>query len=220
MRKVYQAEKNSTGLITALIIGVGVTGVLFGIIPFTHMISKPPSVVQLVRASTADLPPPTENEPPPVAPEPEKPQEAPPELKMNDAPQQIALSADLEVATGTGGGLAGFGEMHKAAIAEATKDDAVDVQDLEKRPEPVSQPAPTYPKELVKAKVEGVVTLIFVLNEEGRVEDPRIENSSRPEFEKPALDAVRKWRFRPGMKDGQAVRTYLRYPIRFRVTSG
>jgi protein TonB len=69
---------------------------------------------------------------------------------------------------------------------------------------------------LKKAKIEGSVTLVFVLNEEGRVEDARVENSSRPEFEKPALDAIRKWRFRPGMKDGQAVRTYIRQPIRFR----
>jgi len=73
---------------------------------------------------------------------------------------------------------------------------------------------------LRKAKVEGVVTLIFVLDETGRVEDPRVENSSRPEFEKPALDAIRKWRFSPGQKDGQAVRTYIRVPLRFRVTTG
>jgi hypothetical protein len=148
MRKVYHTEKNATGVIAALMLGVGLTGILFGIIPFTHMISKPPSVVQLVRASTADLPPPKESEPPPAAPEPEKPQEAPPELKLADVPQQIALSADLEVATGTGGGLAGFGEMQKSALAEATKDDTVDVQELEKKPEPVSQVAPAYPTEL------------------------------------------------------------------------
>ena len=73
---------------------------------------------------------------------------------------------------------------------------------------------------LRKAKVEGVVTLVFVLDETGRVEDPRVENSTRPEFEKPALDAIRKWRFSPGQKDGQAVRTYIRVPLRFRVTTG
>ena len=68
--------------------------------------------------------------------------------------------------------------------------------------------------------VEGSVTLVFVLDEDGRVEDPRVENSTRPEFEKPALEAVRKWRFQPGMKDGQPVRTYIRVPIRFSVSTG
>jgi outer membrane biosynthesis protein TonB len=33
------------------------------------------------------------------------------------------------------------------------------------------------------------------------------------------LDAIRKWRFKPGMKDGQPVRTYIRVPMRFRVAS-
>lgn len=220
MRKVYHSEKNSAGMIAALLMGVGVTAVLFGTIPLTHLISKPPSVVQLVRVSTADLPPPKENEPPPVAPEPEKPKEAPPELKLADMPQQIQLSADLDVAVGTGGGLAGFGEVRALTSAESVKDDVFDVSELEKRPEPISQVAPAYPTELRKAKVEGVVTLVFLLNEEGRVEDARVENSSRPEFEKPALDAIRRWRFRPGMKDGQVVRSFVRIPMRFRVTTG
>jgi periplasmic protein TonB len=64
------------------------------------------------------------------------------------------------------------------------------------------------------------VTLLFVLDETGRVEDPRVENSTRPEFEKPALDAIRKWRYSPGMKDGQAVRTYIKVPIRFKMPTG
>ena len=33
----------------------------------------------------------------------------------------------------------------------------------------------------------------------------------------PALEAIRRWRFKPGMKDGEAVKTYMRQPIRFRV---
>jgi TonB family protein len=56
----------------------------------------------------------------------------------------------------------------------------------------------------------------FVLSESGRVEDLRIESSSRPEFEPPALEAVRRWRFKPGEKNGEPVRTYMRLPIRFR----
>ena len=220
MRKVYQNESKIARLPVAVIFGVGFTAVLFGFIPFAHRIAKPERSLELRSASAVELPPPVEEEIAPPPPEAEKPPEATPEPQLAEATQQIPLSADLEVALGSGGALAGFGEIRSLTAAEAVQEDTFDVADLEKRPEPVSQVAPTYPEALRKAKVEGVVTLIFVLDETGRVEDPRVENSSRPEFEKPALDAIRKWRFSPGQKDGQAVRTYIRVPLRFRVTTG
>jgi protein TonB len=220
MRKVYQNEKNSTGFAVALIAAVGFTALLFGFIPFAHRINKPQRTLELRKTSAADLPPPVEDTPPPQIEEP-KPPEAAPEPQLADAaPQQIPISADLEVATGTGAGVLSVNEIRSLTAASDIKDEAFSVADLEKRPEPVSQVPPTYPTELAKAKVEGVVTLLFMLDETGRVEDPRVENSSRPEFEKPALDAIRKWRFTPGMKDGQPVKTYIRVPMRFRVSAG
>ncbi len=217
MRKVYQKETSLVGIAIAVMLGVLVTVVLFVIIPFSHLVAKPKSLVQLTSAKTADVPPKVDNEPPPPAPEPEKKEETPPELKLTEAPQQIAISADLEVAIGGGGGLAGFGGIREMTAAETTKEDVFSVEELDKKPEPVSRVDPTYPMALRKAKVEGIVTLVFVLTEEGRVEDARVETSSRPEFEKPALDAIRKWRFRPGMKEGQPVRAFVRQPLRFRV---
>jgi protein TonB len=185
------------------------------------MVNKPSRSVELRKATTADLPPPDEaKEPPPQVEEPKaQEQEQQPQL-ADTLPQQIPLSADLEVAAGSGGALAGFGEIRSLTAAEAVQQDVFDVAELEKRPEAVSQVPPAYPTELRRAKIEGVVMLVFLLNEEGKVEEARVENSSRPEFEKPALDAIRRWRFRPGMKDGQAVKTYVRIPMRFRIATG
>lgn len=220
MRKVYHTEKNTTGLITAVLLSVGLTGVLFGILPFTHIISKPPSIVQLVRATTIELPPAAETEAPPPPPEEDKPPEAPPEVKLAEVTQQIALSADLDVAVGTGGGLAGFGaEVRSLATAETGKEDVFDASELQKLPEAVSRVQPVYPAELRKAKIEGKVMLLCLVTADGRVEDVRVESSSRPEFEKPALDAFRKWKFRPGKKDGQDVGAYLRQPMSFHVST-
>jgi protein TonB len=218
MRKVYQHRTDSVGLPVAVAIGTCLTAVLFCVLPFSHIVNKPAKTFELRQASLAELPPPPEPESQPPPPETETPREAPPEPQLTEPPQQpVPLSADLEVAAGAGGALAGFGEIRALAAAEPARQDAFDVADLEKRPEPVSQAAPAYPPELRKARIEGTVTLLFVLDENGRVEEPRIENSSRAEFEKPALDAIKKWRFRPGMKDGQAVRTYIRIPMRFRI---
>lgn len=221
MRKVYHSEKSSLGFTFSIVFSLAMTGAIFCILPFTHIIAKPGKNLELRKTSAADLPPPPEDDTRTPPPEPEKQQQdTPPEPQLADAPQQIAVSADLEVAMGAGGALAGFGEVRALTAAQAVQDETFDVSELEKRPEPISTVAPTYPAELRKLKIEGLVTLIFVLNESGRVEDARVENASRPEFERPALDAIRKWRFSPGVKSGQNVRTYLRQPIRFRVSSG
>jgi protein TonB len=220
MRKVFHNEESSAGLAVSIAFSVGLTVIIFGLLPFAHRIAKPERSLELRKTSAADLPPPAEEETTPPPPEAEKPPEAPPEPQLAETPPAIPLNADLDVALGTGGALAGFGEIRSLTAVETVKEDAFDVADLEKRPEAVSQIPPVYPPELRKARIEGSVTLVFVLSEQGRVEEPRVENSSRPEFEKPALEAIRKWRFRPGMKDGQPVRTYVRIPMRFRVASG
>ncbi len=218
MRKVYQAEGSSVGLAVAICASVGLTATLFAVLPFAHRIAKPERTLELRKTSAAELPPPPPEQEAPPPPEQDKPPEAPADPQLADTPQQIPLSADLEVAAGSGGALAGFGDLRSGAGPREVQQDAFDVSDLEKRPEPISQTPPAYPAELRKAKIEGVVTVIFVLGEDGRVEDPRVENSSRPEFEKPALEAVRRWKFRPGMKDGHPVRTYVRQPLRFNIS--
>lgn len=220
MRKIYHQEKTSLALPMALIASLVATAGVFLIIPFSHLAQNPKRTLELRKASVAELPPPVEDSliPPPV--EADKPPEAPPEPQLAETQQQIPLSADLDIVVGSGGALAGFGEVRSLTASENIQQDAFDVSDLEKRPEAVSQVPPNYPPELRKARIEGVVTLVFLLTEEGRVESAKVESSSRPEFERPALEAISKWRFRPGMKDGEPVRTYIRVPIRFRVTSG
>jgi len=219
MRKVYQAAGGSIGFSLSAAVSLALTAAIFGFIPFSSTVAKPTRTLELRKASVADLPPPAEAEPPPTVEEEAPPEEiiAPPQL--SDAPQPISLSADLEIAAGGGGALAGFGEVRAPVVVEKVQQETFDVTELERRPEAISQIPPTYPPELRKARIQGLVTLAFVLNEEGRVEDPRVENATRPEFEKPAVEAIRKWRFRPGMREGRAVKTYIRIPLRFQVGS-
>ena len=220
MRKVYHTPSSGAGLSAAIAIGAGLAGLLFCILPFSHLVNKPSKTVELRKTGTTETPPEVEEEIAPPPTEMERPPEAAPEPQLAEMQQAVPLTADLEVAAGAGGALAGFGEVRALTAVDAIEQDAFDVADLEKRPEAISQVAPAYPVELRKAKIEGAVTLVFILDETGRVEDPRVENSSRPEFEKPALDAIRKWRFRPGEMDGKPVRSYIRIPIRFRVGNG
>lgn len=214
MRRVYQPPKFDRSWVQALLAAAGLAAMVFGVLPFTTALSNARQEKLLLRQADVAAPPPvTDAEPPPPPPEPE-PEPPPPPPQLADAPQPIPMSADLDVAVGSGGALAGFGDFKAMAAAE-TAGDAFDVADLEKPPEAVAQIAPKYPPELVKARVEGRVTVVFLLDENGRVQDPRVDSASRPEFEKPALEAIRKWRFRPGQREGQPVKTYLRQPFRF-----
>ncbi len=220
MRKVYQPSSSASPIAGAVILAVGLVSLVFVVIPFSHLVAKPKRTLELRKTSVTDLPPPKTEEPPPPPPESKEEPLVVPTLG-NDAPPPLPLSADLEVAAGEGGYLPGFVTGASAAAAELGANlDTFDVSELEKRPEVIAQVAPAYPAELRKARVEGTVTLVFLLSEDGRVEDPRVENSSRPEFEKPALEAIRRWRFRPGMREGQAVKTHMRLPMRFRVANG
>jgi protein TonB len=220
MRRVYNPPSKSSNPLAPLVGAVLLSLAVFLVLPLTQMVSSGMKRELLVRkVSDAQLEaPPEETEPPPPPPE-EKVEEPPPPPSLSDTPPPMNLNVDLDFAAGSGGALAGFGAFGGAEDSAGSALDTFDVSELEKRPEVVSSVPPQYPAELRKAKVEGAVTLVFVLDETGRVDDLRVENSSRPEFEKPALDAVRRWKFRPGMKDGEPVRTYMKLPIRFRFNS-
>lgn len=217
MRRVYTPPPSNPGLGGPILGALGLTLLVFLVLPLTQMVSSGlRKTFSLTKVEVVELAPPAdESEPPPPPPE-TKPEEPPPP-ELSDAPQPMNLNVDLDVAVGAGGALAaGFGGYDKSNATQQL--DALDIADLEKRPELIASVAPKYPPEMRKAKIEGSVTVLFLLDENGRVQDPRIENASRPEFEQPALEAVRRWKFKPGMKDGEAVRTYMRLPMRFRVS--
>ncbi len=72
-------------------------------------------------------------------------------------------------------------------------------------PRPIDQPSPAYPFDLRKQQFEGQVTLLFTVTADGRVADPVIIQSSNWVFRDLVLNAVRKWKYEPALKDGQPV---------------
>lgn len=220
MRPVFTPPPPRQASLPGVFLGAALmTLAIFLVLPLTQMVSARRESLLAVRpAELSQLAEPTEVEtpssPPPEA---EPPPEAPPSLAESAPP--LNLNVSLDVAFGTGGALATGAGLLQEAASQSAGLDAFSVTDLEKRPELLNAVPPAYPDSLRKARVEGLVTLVFVLDEQGRVEDPRVESSTHKDFEAPALEAIRKWKFKPGLKDGQPVRTYLRQPIRFRLPS-
>jgi protein TonB len=83
--------------------------------------------------------------------------------------------------------------------------DLFDINNLDQRPVARVQPQPTYPYEMSRAGISGSVVVEFIINTNGDVIQTQVVKASHREFEMPAMQAVQKWKFKPGRKGGRAV---------------
>jgi periplasmic protein TonB len=79
--------------------------------------------------------------------------------------------------------------------------------------------APQYPPEAGRARVEGTVVLMAVIGKDGSVQDVRVE-SGLPLLAQAAIDAVRQWRYRPYLLNGEPVEVDSRITINFTLSRG
>lgn len=85
------------------------------------------------------------------------------------------------------------------------------------RPLLLSKTDPEYSEEARKARFSGAVTLAIIVDTEGRVRDIRVIKSVGMGLDEKAREAVRQWRFKPGMKDGQPVNVRATVDVTFRL---
>lgn len=88
---------------------------------------------------------------------------------------------------------------------------------LDHVPEVRYQPKPRYPYELQSAGIEGEVVLILYVDERGTVADIDVKSVTNPGFVNNAVDAVRKWRFEPGLRKGKPVPFKMQQAIPFTI---
>jgi periplasmic protein TonB len=74
-----------------------------------------------------------------------------------------------------------------------------------------------YPEQARRAGIEGRVYVQFIVNEEGRVEDPQVIRGIGGGADEEALRAVREAEFRPGMQRGRPVRVQYSLPVVFQL---
>jgi protein TonB len=58
----------------------------------------------------------------------------------------------------------------------------------------------------------------FICDVDGNVRDAYVISSTHREFDAPAVQAVSKWKFRPGKRGGKVVNTKMSVPIDFKIT--
>lgn len=97
----------------------------------------------------------------------------------------------------------------------ATKADDTIYTKVDVNPVPVKTPPPEYPLTMKREGVSGVVAVSAVIDEKGAVISATVAKSSQADFEAAAVEAVKKWKFKPAQKDGVPVKMKVTVPIRF-----
>ncbi len=199
---------------------VGMTGGCFLVLPVIQAIAnqaKPDLILQEV--DSAFLPPPPPPPEPEPEPEPEEQDEPEPPPELDDGPPPDLSTLEMSLG-GAGGGFAGPEIQLDFDIAggnDQSTDELFSLSQLDQPPRVRFAADPVLDRKasrLVK-KQEHVVYLKFIVDAEGRVQNPRVDSSTHPAFEGIALKAIKKWRFDPGKANGQAVSFRMRLPITF-----
>ena len=80
-------------------------------------------------------------------------------------------------------------------------------------PTPIRMVEPFYPIALKHGGITGRVRVTALVDEMGRVQDAQVESATDIAFSAAALEAVRKWRFKPALRDGVPVPIRVSVPL-------
>jgi protein TonB len=125
--------------------------------------------------------------------------QAPPPPGLNRPSGSIVIPTNTRPAVASGKGLGNI----------------FDLAQLDNKPEARVRIKPVYPFEMRRSGLKGEVVVGFIVDSTGEVRDPYVVRSSNPGFEEAAIQAVLKWKFKPGKKGGVAVNTRVAQPLSF-----
>lgn len=111
----------------------------------------------------------------------------------------------------------------KAADAEVLKDSDADALPtpteeylVSEMPSVLAEVRPSYPKEARDAGLEGAVAMDVLIDASGNVRQVTVIEGPAV-FRSGALEAMKKFRFRPAKVDGQPVAVRIRYTLKFQL---
>jgi TonB family protein len=84
-------------------------------------------------------------------------------------------------------------------------------------PIPIVSPDADFSDEARRAKYQGVCMISIIVDTQGYPQNPRVVRALGMGLDEKALDAVRKYRFKPAMKDGKPVPVMITVEVNFRL---
>jgi periplasmic protein TonB len=149
-----------------------------------------------------------------------------PKVNMSQLGDPLAKSGIASNGSGSGGGIgtgpgggvgsgggAGYGPGHGGNIGGG----AYRIGGGVSAPSVLFKVEPEYSEEARKAKFQGTVILSVVVDEKGNPKELKVMRALGLGLDQKAIEAVEKWKFRPGLKDGRAVQVYATIEVNFRL---
>lgn len=198
---------NQAGLIVALLICIGAVRMnLYSAPPAPPPIAEQEEIVmeEIIQTKQIETPPPPPRPPVPV--------EVPDDEIIED--ELIELDAELDL-----------GDVFELPPPPPPKEDEEQFFIVvEQMPQLIGglkklQSQVYYPEMARRAGIEGRVTVQFIVNERGQVENPRVIRGIGGGCDEVALEAVSKAKFVPGLQRGRPVRVQYSLPIVFRLSN-
>jgi protein TonB len=186
---------------------------LLGIVSFLVKERRPPQDmtdpvgVNLVELAAPEAPKEEKLEEPPP-PKPQQLDDFTPDLVRPDLGGPSDLFDGIAIDLGGMGG----GDMKEEFVFEA--------YELDQPPQPVAKIPPVYPYKAREQGIEGAVQVKLLVNSDGTVGQVQILDA-RPKglFEESVMNAVPKWKFNPGVIEGQPVTAWVVTTLRFTLDS-
>jgi TonB family protein len=134
------------------------------------------------------------------------------------APPSNGVGSGAGIGSGSGGGVGvgggpGFGEGRGGG----TGGGVFRVGGGVLAPKLVFDPEPEYSEEARKAKYQGTCVLSVIVGPDGLAHDIKVTNTLGLGLDEKAIEAVKKWRFEPAMKDGKPVNVLISVQVNFRL---
>jgi len=195
---------------------------IFIVLPYLEMMSKPPDHGLRVRpVATTRLPPPPAPRPERGLPKKARPAKVPRPRLRETRKHLIPVSAALQldaVLGDVGGDFDLSFRVASSSLLREVQEMIFELGDLDEPPQPLVRLRPIYPAHARLKRLEGGVVIEFVVGSDGRTRDLTVRSSYPGDvFVRSALRAIRRWRFRPGTKDGAPVPVRVQQKVSFRL---
>jgi TonB family protein len=154
------------------------------------------------------------------------------DITLPDNPQMVNFgvknSASVTLANGTGGG-GGMGSGYGGGIGSGngngygpgsggnTGGGVYRIGGGISAPVPIFTPEAEFSDEARRAKYQGVVLISLIVDAQGNPQNPRVVRPLGMGLDEKALEAVRKYKFKPAMKEGKPVPVMMSIEVNFRL---